>query len=70
MIDRTMDNGPALVQQSIVHCELMLCFDERRIAVPDEPPVELGMATGLAGNTLRALRGKSPSLEQVEVGGL
>lgn len=49
-------------------CELMLCFDERWIAVPCEPPVELGIDTGTAKRLLEALRGDMPSLERVDVG--
>jgi hypothetical protein len=51
-------------------CELMLCFDERWIAVPGEPPVELGIDTGTARRLLRALRGEISSLEHVDVGGV
>jgi hypothetical protein len=51
-------------------CELMLRFDERWIAVPGEPPVELGIDTGTANGLLEALRGEMPSLEYMDVGDL
>ena len=53
-----------------IACELMLCFDERWIAVPGEPPVELGIDTGTAKRLLETLREKMPSLEYMDVGGL
>jgi streptomycin 6-kinase len=48
-------------------CELMLHFDERWIAVPGEPPVELGIDTGTAQRVLEALRGEMPSLEYIDI---
>jgi hypothetical protein len=51
-----------------IACELMLCFDERWIAVPGEPSVELGIDTGTAKRLLAALRGEMPSLEYMDVG--
>ena len=51
-----------------ISCELMLCFDERWIAVPGESPVELGIDTGMAQRLLEALRGEMPSLEYMDVG--
>ena len=53
-----------------ISCELMLCFDERWIAVPGESPVELGIDTGMAQRLLEALRGEMPSLEYMDVGNL
>jgi hypothetical protein len=53
-----------------IACELMLCFDERWIAVPGEPPVEFGIDTGTARRSLRALKGEISSLEHVDVGGV
>lgn len=48
-------------------CELMLRFDERWIAVPGEPPLEMGIDTGVAKRLLETLREKMPSLEYVDV---
>jgi hypothetical protein len=53
-----------------IACELMLCFDERWIAVPGKPSVELGIDTGTAKSLLEALRGEMPSLEYMDVGDL
>jgi len=51
-------------------CELMLHFDKRWVAVPGEPPVELGLTTSLSKELLEALRGELTSLEHVELGGI
>jgi len=53
-----------------IACELMLCFDERWIAVPGESPVDLGIDTGTAQRLLESLRGEIPSLECIDMGGL
>ena len=44
-----------------IACELMLCFDERWIAVRGEEPVELGIDTGKAIRLLEASKGVIPS---------
>ncbi len=50
-----------------IACELMLCFDERWIAVPGELPVELGLDTGTAKSLLQTLRQETPCLEHISV---
>jgi len=57
-----------------IACELMLCFDERWIAVPGGPPVELGIDTGIAKRLLKALadidrasRDDMPAFEHINV---
>ena len=48
-------------------CELMLCFEERWIAVPGELPLELGIDTDTAARLLDALKDEITFLRQVEI---
>jgi len=50
-----------------IACELMLCFDERWIAVPGEAPVELGICTGAAKRLLEAIKGAILPLQHVDI---
>ncbi len=50
-----------------IACELMLRFDERWIAVPGEPPVELGIGTGAAKRLLEAIKSAIPPLQHADM---